>query len=292
MTKTLELLGYAPDDRVLVIHADDVGFSHGSNVAAFEGMARGSLTCASALVAAPWFAETAAMAREAPSADVGVHMALNCEYAGYRWRSLSGRPSLHAPDGGVWRDVQSVIEHVSAEDAAAELRAQVEHALAIGLDVTHIDTHMGAVMHPKYLPAYVDLAIEYRLPIFFIRPSDRRLGALGDGAAVYSEQTRRLEDAGFPLLDKIIIDTLSQIEPEEKDRAFRAFFDDLRPGLTHFLCHPAIGSDELEAMTPVDARHRAKEGELMTQPALREHCERQGIKLTGYREIRAKLRGA
>ena len=41
MTKTLELLGYAPDDRVLIIHADDIGFSHGSNVAAFEAMAQG-----------------------------------------------------------------------------------------------------------------------------------------------------------------------------------------------------------------------------------------------------------
>lgn len=292
MTTTLELLGYAPDDRVLIIHADDVGFSHGSNVAAFEGMARGSLTCGSALVAAPWFAETAAMARESPAADVGVHLALNCEYAGYRWRSVSGRPSLHAPDGGVWRDVPSVVEHVPAVDAAAELRAQVEHALAMGVDVTHVDTHMGAVMHPNYLPAYVDIAIEHRLPIFFIRPSERRLAALGDAADVYAEQTRRLEDAGWPLLDNVIVRTLSEIDPDDKERAFRAFFDELRPGLTHFLCHPAIGSHELEAMTPVDHRHRAREGEIFTRPALREYCERQDIKLTGYREIRAKLRGA
>ena len=56
MTKTLELLGYAPGDRVLIIHADDVGFSHASNVAVFEGLDGGSLTCGSALVPAPWFA--------------------------------------------------------------------------------------------------------------------------------------------------------------------------------------------------------------------------------------------
>ena len=41
MTKTLEMLGYKPDDRVLIIHADDVGFSHASNVAAFEAMDAG-----------------------------------------------------------------------------------------------------------------------------------------------------------------------------------------------------------------------------------------------------------
>ena len=38
---TVELLGYEPDERVLIIHIDDVGFSHASNVAAFEGMTRG-----------------------------------------------------------------------------------------------------------------------------------------------------------------------------------------------------------------------------------------------------------
>ena len=161
MTKTLELLGYAPDDRVLVIHADDVGFAHGSNIAAFEGMAGGSLTCCSTLVPGPWFIETARMQRQHPDADIGVHMTLTAEYETYRCRSLTAAPSLHAPDGGMWRDVASVMEHVSAEAAAAELRAQVELALAAGIDVTHLDTHMGAVMLPRYLPAYIDLAVEY-----------------------------------------------------------------------------------------------------------------------------------
>jgi len=289
---TLELLGYAPDDRVLIIHADDVGFSHASNAAAFEAMTRGSLTCASTLVPAPWFMETAKLQRQHPGADVGVHMTLTAEYETYRWRSLTGRPSLHAPDGGMWRDVASVVAHVSSDDARAELRAQVEHALACGIDVTHLDTHMGAVIHPKYLEPYVDLAVEFKLPIFFIRPSDRRLDALGDGAAAYAGQLRRLEALGWPLLDQAIHRTLGEIAPEDKDARFREIFADLRPGLTHFLVHPAKGGDELDAMTPVDCRHRAKEGELFVRRDLRDYCESLGIKLTGYREIRDRLRAS
>jgi hypothetical protein len=296
MTKsTLELLGYAPDDRVLIIHVDDVGFSHASNVAAFEGMLHGSLTCGSTLVPAPWFMETAALQKRHPEADIGIHMTLTAEYETYRWPALTGRgagASLHAPDGGLWRDVASVIAHVSADEARAELRAQVEHALAMGIDVTHLDTHMGTVMHPKFLPPYVDLAIEFKLPIFFIRPSERRLSALGEGAAVYAEQTAKLESRGWPLLDNVIVQTLSEIAPEDKDRRFREFFAALRPGLTHFLCHAAKGGEELDAMTPVDCAHRAKEYELMRSPALREYAEGLGIKPTGYREIRARLRSA
>ncbi|MDP9236571.1 MAG: ChbG/HpnK family deacetylase [Chloroflexota bacterium] len=292
MTKTLEMLGYRPDDRVLILHADDIGFSHASNVAAFESMFAGSLTCASTLVPAPWFMETARLQKQHPEADIGVHMTLTAEYETYRWRSLSGEPSLHAPDGGMWRDIASVVEHVSVADAAVELGAQVEHALACGIDVTHLDTHMGAVMLPKYLPPYVDLAIQFRLPLFFIRPSERRLAALGEGAAAYAEQTAKLEARGWPLLDNVIVRTLSEIAPEDKDARFRELIAGLRPGLTHMLVHPAKGGEELDAMTPVDCRHRAREYEIFRLPDLREYCGSLGIKLTGYRGIRDRLRAA
>ena len=292
MTTTLKMLGYAPDDRVLIIHADDVGFSHASNVAAFEAMLHGSLTCASTLVPAPWFIETARLQRAHPDADIGVHMTLTAEYETYRWRSLTGGAgsSLHAPDGGMWRDVASVVQHVSSEDGAAELRAQVELALAMGIDVTHLDTHMGTVILPQYLPAYVDLAVEFRLPLFLVRPSDRRIDALGDGAAVYQAQIDRLDALGWPVLDHIIHRTLSEIAPEDKESTFRRMFAELRPGLTHFLVHPAVGCDELDAMTPVDCKHRAGDYAVFRTPMMREYCESLGIKLTGYRQIRDRLR--
>jgi hypothetical protein len=276
---------------VLIIHVDDVGASHGSNLAAFEGMLHGSLTCGSALVPAPWFAETVKLQRQHPEADLGIHMTLTAEYETFRWRSVSGRPSLHAPDGGMWRTVAEAVHNVPVEDAAEELRAQVELALSMGLDVTHLDTHMGTVMDVKFLEPYVDLALEYRLPLFFIRPNDRRLAALGERAPAFVRQTERLDAAGWPVLDHIITKTLSEIAPEEKETRFREMFDGLRPGLTHFLVHPAAASgDELEAMASSTARHRAKEHEIFRTPAMREYCEERGIKLTGYREIRDRLR--
>jgi predicted glycoside hydrolase/deacetylase ChbG (UPF0249 family) len=255
-------------------------------------MEHGSLTCASTLVPAPWFMETAALQQRQPGSDIGIHMTLTAEYPTYRWRSLTGHPSLHAPDGGMWRDVASVAQHVDAETAREELRAQIEHALAMGIDVTHVDTHMGAVMLARYLPAYVDLAIEFRLPVFFIRPSERRLAALGADAAVYQEQTRKLEERGWPLLDNVIVKTLSEIAPEDKEARFKEFFANLRPGLTHFLCHPAKRGDELDAMTPESSAHRGKEYELFRTRNLSDYCEGLGVKLIGYREIRDRLRAS
>jgi predicted glycoside hydrolase/deacetylase ChbG (UPF0249 family) len=299
----LEFLGYPPGARVLILHADDVGVSHASNEAAFAGLRDGSLTCASALVPDPWFAETARLAAAMPGADIGIHMTLTAEYEFYRWRSVSGRAALHAPDGGMWRNEVSVRAHVSPEDAAAELRAQVELALAMGVDVTHLDTHMRSVLLPEYLPAYVGLAIEFRLPIFFFRPSERRVagvfaaakiepkpGELARAVAVHAEQSARLEALGWPMVDNTITKTLGEIAPEDKDARFRQFFDELRPGLTHFICHPAFGGDEMAAMAPNDWRHRGKEAEMFASRDLREYAESLGIILTGYREIRDRLR--
>jgi hypothetical protein len=253
-------------------------------------MLHGSLTCSSTLVPAPWFIETARLHQQHPETDIGVHMTLTAEYETYRWRSLTGAPSLHAPDGGVWRDVASVVQHVGEDDARAELRAQVEHALAMGIDVTHLDTHMGTVILPQYLPAYVDLAVEFRLPLFLVRPSDRRIDALGEGAGVYQAQIDRLDALGWPVLDHIIHRTLSEIAPEDKEPTFRRMFAELRPGLTHFLVHPAIGCDELDAMAPRDCKHRAADYEVFRTPMMREYCESLGIKLSGYRPIRDRLR--
>jgi len=287
MTRTLELLGYAPDERVLVIHEDDIGASHGSNVAALEGMTGGSLTCGSVLVPAPWSMEAARLQREHPEADLGVHMTLTCEYETYRWRSMTGHPSLHAPDGGMWRDAASVVEHVAPDVAKIELRAQIEHALAAGIDVTHIDTHMITMMLPSYLPVYADLAIEFRVPLFFPRMWAERPSSGGD---VHAQQGQRLDALGWPLTDHMIVQTLIEVAPEDKERQFRAWFSALRPGLTHFLVHPAAPGAELEAMSPDDWRHRAKDYELFRTREMRAYCESLGVRVTGYREIRERLR--
>lgn len=290
MATALEMLGFPPDERVLIIHADDVGFCHASNVAVFEGMAAGSITCGSALTAATWFAETTRLAQEHPDVDLGVHLSLVAEHEACRWRSLTGDPSLHAPDGGMWRDAAAAVEHVTVEAAEAELRAQVEQALAMGVDVTHLDTHTQALFDPKFIALYVDLALEYRLPLFFFRAHEGALAALGERADAYLEQQRRLEERGWPLLDHVIARTMLEIEPEEKEARFRRFFRELRPGLTLFITHPACSGEELAAIDPIGGRYRAREGEIFRTREMRDYCESLGIRLIGYKEVRDRLR--
>ena len=80
----------ANDDLPLLIpHIDDLGVSHGANVALVELAGLGFVTCGSVMPPCTWFPEMALMAKERPALDVGVHLTLTSEWPHYRWRPLT-----------------------------------------------------------------------------------------------------------------------------------------------------------------------------------------------------------
>lgn len=56
-TPTLaERLGYSQSDRLLIIHADDLGMCHSANAASIAALTDGVVTCGSVMVPCPWLA--------------------------------------------------------------------------------------------------------------------------------------------------------------------------------------------------------------------------------------------
>ena len=167
-------LGFAADDRVVVIHCDDIGMCHASNEGAFEALAEGPASCGSVMVPCPWFREAADHARAHPELDLGVHLTLNAEWEGYRWPPVAGAarvPSLVDEQGCLPRTSAEVASNAKPEDVESELRAQIDCALEAGIDVTHLDSHMGTVFFPPFGEIYARLADEYKLPVFAVHPS-------------------------------------------------------------------------------------------------------------------------
>src|SRR3546814_11361399 len=74
---------------------------------------------------------------------VGVHLTLTSEHVGYRWRGLTNGASLHDEDGFLPRTAAAALARLTVEDARAECMAQVDRALAWGVDVQPLDTHMN-----------------------------------------------------------------------------------------------------------------------------------------------------
>lgn len=288
-------LGFAPDARVAVVHCDDIGMCHAANLGAFEALENGPATCGSVMVPCPWFAEAAGLIRERPDLDIGVHLTLNAEWSNYRWGPVAGRgavPSLLDHEGMLPRTVAEVHANARPEEVEIELRAQIDAALAAGIDVTHLDSHMGTVLMPPLSDVYVRLAIDYRLPIFLFRPTPRVLDerGLSPARAVIERAVAGARAAGIPLFDGFDADSLS-FAPGEGLAHNRARLQGLGAGVHYLICHPAKAGEELAAIAP-EAHCRDFERTFYGGASGRRALEEFGIETIGMRPLRDRMRRA
>ena len=274
----IEKLGYEADkDKVVILHIDDMGFSHSSNLAAFECLDFGVASCGSLIVPASWFLEAAEIYRKNPKYDIGVHLTLTCEYDLYRWRALSSVDPR--------RTAEEAVAKVNVKAAEAEMRAQIQTALDAGVNITHIDSHMGTVMHTKFIPIYLKLAKEFKVVPFLPRVSKEELieMGMGDQFAIYEKMFDKIEESGVPLLDHAIIDTLG--DAEDKVEYYCKKFSEIQPGVTHFLFHAAKMTPELQAITPDSAKWRNLDYEAFTDSRIKECVKENDLKIIGYKDI-------
>jgi chitin disaccharide deacetylase len=290
----LRKLGFADDDRVAIIHADDIGMCQATLTAFAELLDFGLVSCGAAMTPCPWFPSVPDSAAAHPSADIGVHLTLNCEYSTYRWGPLSTRDpasGLLDADGCFFQNPADTQRHADPAAVRVELEAQVAYALAAGIDVSHVDTHMGTVMHRKFAAGYVEVALTHRLPLMLMRHDEagwRAQGLDAETAAVSAALVQELEAAGVPLVDDIVGMPLDA--PDERIQRAKAMFDALPSGITHFVLHPAADTPELRAITPEDWPSRVGDARAFMSKELREYVRRSGVQIIGYRALRDLMR--
>lgn len=276
MTTLAERLGRPADAKLVIISCDDLGSCHAANVGVLRALREGLATCASLMVPAPWAQHAA---REcSPDLDIGVHLTLNAEHSVYRWGPITHAPSLLSGEGGFPRNLDDLWEHADPDEVRRELRAQVERAMAWGIDVTHLAPHLTAItLRPEFFDVYLDLAVDYRLPI--------RLPSTVTAA-----------QAGFPFRDLAAEEGI--VFPDHFDHDWRAgsrqrvhdAVRELPPGVTEIHVQPAIDSPEVRALTEA-ATGWIDDLELVTiDPVLPALLAEQGAELIGYRELRDAMR--
>jgi predicted glycoside hydrolase/deacetylase ChbG (UPF0249 family) len=289
-----ERLGLDPARRAAILHADDVGMCHGANVAFVELSRQGMLTCGSVMVPCPWFPEIARIAADDKSLDLGVHLTLTSEWPGYRWGPLTRVPKssgLVDDEGYFPRNVAALAERVDPEAAQAEMRAQIDRALAFGIDATHLDTHMGSALSPALVDAYCGVGRDYDLPVLLPRRGAQYAKVLSldtpETFAKWREAIDRLEPDGVPLVDDFAMTPGAPIG--ESEAAYRALVETLPEGLTFVALHPNAPGD-IETIVPPRAHHRTDEYTLLGQGRIKVWLDEAGIQTVGMRALRDAMR--
>ena len=279
--------------RRVVIHADDLGMSHGANAAFAELWDLGTLTSGSVMVPCPWFPELAAMARTNPALDLGVHLTLTSEMKGYRWRPLTRPPAsagLTDAEGFFHPDVPTLRARAHPEAVEAELRAQIDAALGAGIDVTHLDDHMGAVLAPEFAEIYAGIAADYRLPPLFcanLAAYGGQHNMTGIGADAFAPGVEIARALGFEIFDRIAETDWRPSAPP--DLAYRQLLSAIEPGLTFLALH-FTKPGEIEAIDPGFHHIRRAEYDLFRTPGFADWLHRQDVTFIGMRDLRDSWR--
>jgi predicted glycoside hydrolase/deacetylase ChbG (UPF0249 family) len=275
-------LGYKPTDKLLIINGDDAGMCHAANVATLDCLQKGLMRSCTVMVPCPWFPEIAAYAKENPEKDFGVHLCHTAEWSRFRWGPVLPAekvPGLVDPDGYLWRGVEEVYAHATPEEALSEGRAQIRRAMAAGIDVTHLDSHMGTMqLDPRFMEAYFKLALEFNLPVRMA--SQETLVKFG--APKLREQ---FSAKGILFPDYFVYEEL-----KEEKRDVKGFWMDivgkLKPGVTELYIHAGLPTDELKAITGTWSI-RGQEYEVFTNdPDMKKLISDRGVVLIGYRPLR------
>ncbi len=285
----LELLGFDSQSRVAIFHADDIGMCYGTIVAFHKLSQLGTITCGSVMVPCPWFAEVVEMAKKNPGLDLGVHLTLTSEWTTFRWApisTISRSSGLIDETGYFWRRLPMLAANVVVEAAEAEMRAQIDRAMAAGIDVTHLDTHMGAAMLPQLIEVYLRLGREYRLPVLLPRHLAEYTSVLdfkGIPSTGYDRIVANQEAVGMPIIDHFRM--TPWVPTVETVKAYRNLVAELPLGLTFVAFHPTE-SGEIEAIVPAKAHFRTDEYRLLSHPGFRQFVAEQRVGTIGFRSIR------
>jgi chitin disaccharide deacetylase len=266
--------------RRLSVNADDFGFTRDVNRGIIEAHRDGILTATTIMANGAAFDDAAAVARENPTLDVGVHFVLVGGQS-----LLEGRRALPATVGRLLAAIA-----LGRIEVYAELRAQMERVVNAGIRPTHVDTHKHTHLLPPVLDAVARLAEEFGAP-WVRRPFDLPLHGSPAAAplvarlasrafrGVRAQFHRKLARHGCGSTDWFAGFQLTGRYGAEE---VLHLLEHLPEGWTEFMVHPGHCTEELRAARTRLKESREKELRALTDPRVKDALARRGIELWRY----------
>ncbi|HEY76192.1 MAG TPA: ChbG/HpnK family deacetylase [Thermoflexia bacterium] len=272
--------------RRLIIHADDLGFPAGTVEAIGELFEAGIVTSTSAMVNQPDWPRAAALLRDHPEWDAGVHLVMN-----------DGRPILPpekvpslVDSEGRFRDGIALLARypvTSLSELKAEWKAQIERFIAdVGRPPSHLDLHCHyPYVFPSWFRLSVELAEEYgglavRTPFDdALEEKAKELSARYGGFPPWFirwqglRYRRMVDQKGLPRTN--YWESAFSQDGARTVEVLLEILDNLPEGSTELLCHPGTEG------------WRREDYETLKDPRVRKRIEERGIRLIGYVDLLA-----
>src|SRR3954464_2698198 len=258
------------DAPEVLLRLDDIGMNHSVNLAIEQVAKTGMPVSVSLLFVCPWYQEAVDILKKYPQVTVGVHLALNSEWRGYRWGPVLGKggvPSLVDSVGYFLPSGEAFLaSKYDLAEVERELSAQVERALRSGLRITYVDAHMDmAEATPQLREVEERVAKKYGLGIStYFGESYYTIWGVAPG----SKKATLLEH-----LAKASRDTVSLIEVHVAERTpeMEAIYD---------MNAPAQNTADAGVVA-----HRNAELQTVLSPELAELVRSGKIRLVTYRQL-------
>ncbi len=277
-----EKLGYPKDAKLLIIHADDAGMCNSENMATEKALASGAVSSTSVMVPCPWSDAFIAWARNHPDADVGIHLTLTAEWNYYRWDGVLPSdqiPSLLDDKGYFPHSDQVAAKQDKLNEVEAELRAQIDRMIALGVEPSHLDSHMGTLFRtPELFRLYLKLGKEYRLPVLVLR----------NVKDMYPQLKPYLGNEPW-YVDHIFM-MEEGVPPAKWAETYEGFFRSMQPGLNELIVHLGFDNDELQAVTVDHPNYngawRQRDYDFVTSATCKALLKKYNLHLVTWKEIK------
>lgn len=144
----------------VIFNADDFGLTPGVNLGTVDACQLGVVRSTTLMVGMAAEKHAVNLVASTPLLKVGVHLRFTAGAPLTNASCLVGDSGLFEVKEGFWQR-----RDFSEQQIADEVTAQVEHFLATGLSLSHIDSHHHAHTHPQILPVVQEIARSYQVPL-------------------------------------------------------------------------------------------------------------------------------
>ncbi|MFZ3170922.1 MAG: carbohydrate deacetylase [Carboxydocellales bacterium] len=247
--------------KYLIVNADDFGFSPGVNGGILQAHREGIVSSTTVMVNLPLAGIIVEAVAQCSALGAGVH--LNITYGKPVLRTEQV-PSLVDSQGNFIRPELGVDRFRPAE-VEAEWRAQLALFQSWGFRPTHLDSHHHVHTWPGLRELVAQIAREFALPVRFTDQPTREL----------------LVSTTVPVTDYFVGDFYGA---GATTAHLQAILQDLKPGVTELMCHPAIVDQPLTAKSSY-TWPRSGELSALIAPEVRDLLNNQGIKLINYADL-------